>query len=111
MLGLLDKARAVLNFLLESLFLLGRTARSILGTSRNLITGRSDSESPADQMEIIHGYWDPRNLCFIEWESETDQVELCTLPEAGPARRPCRVSGASAAEPGNGGASDKTKTH
>mgnify|MGYP003724529615 CR=1 FL=1 len=105
MLGLLDKARAVLNFLLESLFLLGRTARSILETSRNLIMGRSEDE---DQMEIIHGYWDPRNLCFIE-ESDTDQIELCEPAEGVRAQRPSRAAAASARGAGTSGTSCKTK--
>ena len=103
--GLLIQARAVLNFLLESLFLLGRTARSILETSRNLIMGRSEDE---DQMEIIHGYWDPRNLCFIE-ESDTDQIELCAPREGGRARRPSDASAATGRGAGTGGTSCKTK--
>ena len=107
MLGLLDKARAVLNFLLESLFLLGRTARSILVTSRNLITGRSE-DADEDRMEIIHGYWDPRNLCFIE-ESDTDQIELCEPAEGVRAQRPSRAAAASARGAGTSGTSCKTK--
>ena len=102
---LLIQARAVLNFLLESLFLLGRTARSILETSRNLSMGRSEDE---DQMEIIHGYWDPRNLCFIE-ESDTDQIELCEPAEGVRAQRPSRAAAASARGAGTSGTSCKTK--
>ena len=103
--GLLIQARAVLNFLLESLFLLGRTARSILVTSRNMITGRSE---PKDKMQIIHGYWDPRNLCFIE-ESDSDQIELCAPDAGGRARRTSGAAAASAQGAGSAGTAGSTK--
>jgi len=57
-------------------------------------------------MQIIHGYWDPRNLCFIE-ESDTDQLELSVLDGSGRAKR--SPSGASASDPGSADASYKTK--
>ena len=77
--------------------------RSILGTSRSSTTAGSD------KMEIIAGYWDPRNLCFIE-ESELDQLELCSVgADARAARRRSLDEASSASTPENEDASDRIK--
>jgi len=65
-------------------------------------------------MQIIPGYWDPRNLQFIEY-AELDQLEMCSAESAGtkagaaPAPRTSGVSGATASGPGSAGASGKSK--
>ena len=100
------KTQAALTFLLQSLQLLGR---SILGTFR-----RTTTKPCEDRMVLIHGYWDPRTLCFIEDESGPDPLELCILDSScsgdGRARRASRGAGASAAASRTAGASDSKKT-
>ena len=64
-------------------------------------------------MQIIPGYWDPRNQQFIEY-AELDQLEMCTESAgtragAAPAPRTTGVSGATASGPGSAGASGKSK--
>ena len=101
--NLLDKAKELLALLLEAVRMLGR---SILGTSRSSTTACSE---PRNKMEIVAGYWDPRNLCFIE-ESALDQLELCSVgADARAARRRSLDEASSASTPENGDASDRIK--
>ena len=92
----IHKAKALLWALVQ---VLRRLGRSILGTSRNSTTAGSD-------MDIIPGYWDPRNLCFIE-ESESDQLELCSVGAAELTRS--SSDAACASTPESAVASGKTK--
>ena len=71
-----------------------------------MITGRS--EPAQDKMEIIHGYWDPRNLCFIE-ESDSDQIELCAADAGGRARRTSGAAAASVQGAGSAGTAGSIK--
>ena len=59
-------------------------------------------------MDIIPGYWDPKNLCFIEDKLELNQLELCTVgASAGDSDQICNASIAS--NPETGDASCKTR--
>ena len=114
-----QKTQAALSFLLQSLQLLGR---SILGTFRRTTTPPCKLElAPVvevhkrkDRMVLIHGYWDPCTLTFIEDESGPDPLELCILGSThrgdGRARRALRGAGASAAASRTAGASGSKKT-
>ena len=98
---LLDRAKALLALLLEAVMTLGR---SILGTFRS-----STTADCKDKMDLVHGYWDPQNLCFIE-ESEGDLLELCSggADEVRAARRRS-LDDKSASIPETAGVSGKTK--
>ena len=108
------KTQAALNFLLQSLQLLGR---SILGTFRRTTTPPCKLElAPVvkihkrkDRMVLIQGYWDPRSLCFIEDEAGPDPLELCILSGDELSRRASRGGGATASESRTAGASDSKK--
>ena len=64
---------------------------------------RTEPELGVDDMQIIPGYWDPRNLCFIE-EPELDahlpsaavrdQLELCSQGKVSRAKQKSDVFGA-----------------
>ena len=113
---LLDRAKALLALLLEAVMTLGR---SILGTFRRTTTPPCKLElAPVvevhkrkDRMVLIHGYWDPCTLTFIEDESGPDPLELCILSGGdGRARRASRGDAASAAASRTAGASGSKKT-
>lgn len=113
-----QKTQAALNFLLQSLQLLGR---SILGTFRRTTTPPCKLElaplklavvevhKRKDRMVLIQGYWDPRTLCFIEDEAGPDPLELCILSGDELSRRASRGGGASASDSRTAGASDSKK--
>jgi hypothetical protein len=107
----------LVQLMMYSLRLLGR---SILGTFRSSTTEsceieklicRTAPELGVDDMQIIPGYWDPRNLCFIEEpeELEIDQLEFCSLGTVSRAKQTFCVSDASASVSETSDAFGKTK--
>ena len=64
---LYSKTRAILQALWEIL------VYSISGKKRRTTTSSSDA------MRIIPGYWDPRQLCFIEEPEAVDLLELSVI--------------------------------
>ena len=111
---LLLEASAFVHLMMYSLRLLGR---SILGTFRSSTTEsceidqlicRTAPELGVDDMQIIPGYWDPRNLCFIE-EPELNQLEFCSLGKVSRAKQKSDVSCASASVSETSDAFGKTK--
>jgi hypothetical protein len=68
----------------------------------------TEPELGVDDMQIIPGYWDPRNLCFIE-EPELDQLDFCSLDKVSRAKQKSDVSDANASVSEPSDAFDKTK--
>ena len=75
-------AAAILQFLWETARLL---KRSILGEPTTTTNCSDGIKSSSDPMQIIPGYWDPRQLRFIEWAEpgekafSVDRLELSTV--------------------------------